>query len=72
MDAAGNSVVKSDSLLPELLKNDLRAAFDKLRADQASNVDWHPQSNEQVQDLVHPSMYPFVYGINLLYRSVKP
>lgn len=24
--------------------------------------DWHPGSNEQVLDLVHPSLFPLVYG----------
>jgi glutathionyl-hydroquinone reductase len=63
LDSASNTVVKSDSVVSSELQNDLQAAFDQLHADQASNVDWHPRSNEMVQDLVHPSMYPFIYGI---------
>ena len=27
--------------------------------------DWHPGSNKQVLDLVHPSLYPLVYGKTL-------
>ena len=40
----------------------LRDAFAQLKADHAKNPDWHPNTNETVQDLVHPSMYPLVYG----------
>jgi hypothetical protein len=28
--------------------------------------DWHPGSNRQVLDLVHPSLYPVVYGRSML------
>jgi len=44
------------------LHDKLRNAFDKLKADHAASPDWHPKSNDMVQDLVHPSMYPLVYG----------
>lgn len=63
LDTDGNSIIKSDTIVPSELHNTLRSSFDKLRADQASDVDWHPRSNGMVQNLVHPSMYPFVYGI---------
>ncbi|KAM0426064.1 hypothetical protein ACHAPT_008695 [Fusarium lateritium] len=62
LDSAGNSVVKSDSYIEKCFHDKLADAFDALRADQGDNVDWHPRSNGMVQDLVHPSMYPFVYG----------
>jgi hypothetical protein len=55
-------VAKSDSLVTPELQASLRAAFSKLREDQASSPDWHPNSGDLVQDLVHPSMYPLVYG----------
>jgi hypothetical protein len=47
----------SDDLHQALLR-----AFDKLKADQADHSDWHPGTNEMVLDLVHPSIYPLVYG----------
>ncbi|KAI0021677.1 hypothetical protein F4780DRAFT_778460 [Xylariomycetidae sp. FL0641] len=59
---ASASVVKSDNLISSSLHAELREAFDKLKADQASAPDWHPNTNDMVQDLVHPSMYPLVYG----------
>ncbi|KAF2649455.1 hypothetical protein K491DRAFT_698080 [Lophiostoma macrostomum CBS 122681] len=56
------SVAKSDSLVAPELQASLRAAFSKVREDQASSPDWHPNTGDVVQDLVHPSMYPLVYG----------
>ncbi len=49
--------------MSEELRLGLKAAFEKLHAEQADEPDWHPWTDEQVQDLVHPSMYPFVYGM---------
>jgi hypothetical protein len=46
----------------EELQKALCDAFDTLKADHAASPDWHPNSNDMVQDLVHPSMYPLVYG----------
>lgn len=44
------------------LQTGLNAAFEKLRTDLGPEPDWHPGSKDMVQDLVHPSMYPFVYS----------
>jgi hypothetical protein len=46
---------------PELHEK-LRNAFATLQRDQAVSPDWHPNSNDMVRNLVHPSMYPLVYG----------
>ncbi|KAH8880219.1 hypothetical protein GQ53DRAFT_704441 [Thozetella sp. PMI_491] len=64
LDSIGRAIVKSDTLVTQELKSDLRTAFDQLRDDQvaADAIDWHPGTGEMVQDLVHPSLYPFVYG----------
>lgn len=53
---------------PELHES-LRSAFQKLKDDQADSPDWHPNTNETVQDLVHPSMYPLVYGQSRVVRE---
>lgn len=57
-----HNIIKSDVLVKPDLHNQLKAAFDKLLADQASSPDWHPRTNDMVWDIVHPSMYPFVYN----------
>ncbi|KAI1089855.1 hypothetical protein F5B19DRAFT_484951 [Rostrohypoxylon terebratum] len=56
------SVVKADNLVPADLQESLRKAFEELKKEQSENPDWHPNSEDMVQDLVHPSMYPLVYG----------
>ncbi|KAH7032346.1 hypothetical protein B0J12DRAFT_767451 [Macrophomina phaseolina] len=55
-------VVKSDSIVSTQLKDALRAAVKQLEDVPAEDRDWHPGSNSQVLDLVHPSLYPLVYG----------
>ncbi|KAK0703911.1 hypothetical protein B0T26DRAFT_657139 [Lasiosphaeria miniovina] len=57
-----NNIIKSDTVVSADVHSALRAAFGKLRAAQAADPDWHPWTNEVVLDLVHPSLYPFVYG----------
>jgi len=59
----GPAVVKSDTLVPQDLHEEIRKAFDILHQDQLANPDWHPGTNEQVRNLVHPSMYPLVYNV---------
>ena len=69
LNAEGNNIVKSDSVVPADLQDGLQAALAKLRAEQADEPDWHPWTDDKVQDLVHPSLYPFVYGKHHL-RSI--
>ncbi|PVI05301.1 hypothetical protein DM02DRAFT_668503 [Periconia macrospinosa] len=59
---AGFSIAKSDSLVSSKLHESLRDAFRILKDEQAASPDWHPNTNDMVQNLVHPSMYPLVYG----------
>lgn len=59
---ASATVVKSDVLVKTDLRDALKEAFDKLQNDQKDEPDWHPNSGDMVQDLIHPSMYPLVYG----------
>ena len=49
------------------LRQGLKATFEKLRAEQGDEPDWRPKSHDLVQDLVHPSMYPFIYGAPAFY-----
>ncbi|KAJ3361867.1 hypothetical protein GGF32_006896 [Allomyces javanicus] len=53
--------------LDDAVPNDVRAAliaqvFDLLENVPDHRKDWHPRSHNQVLDLVHPSLYPLVYG----------
>jgi hypothetical protein len=55
-------VVKSDKLLTPHLKEKLKAAVAALEHVPENCRDWHPGSDEKVLDLVHPSLWPLVYG----------
>ncbi|KAG6909613.1 hypothetical protein DXG01_016395 [Tephrocybe rancida] len=55
-------VVKSDTTVPLSLKEALKAAVAPLEQVPIRLQDWHPRSDDKVLDLVHPSLYPLVYG----------
>lgn len=57
-------VIVVDNAVPSSLVAALRAQTDALAAKEP--VDWHPNSNDCVRDLVHPSLYPFVRGESAL------
>ncbi|KAF7354698.1 hypothetical protein MSAN_01383500 [Mycena sanguinolenta] len=52
----------SDRLISNELSDRLRAATAELENSPDNLKDWHPRSNGQVLDLVHPSLYCVVYG----------
>ncbi|KAM7217952.1 Protein of unknown function (DUF4246) domain containing protein [Rhypophila decipiens] len=62
LDAHHFTIIKSDTLTTPGLHYVLENSFAKLMADQASNPDWHPWTQDLVRDVVHPSSYPFVYN----------
>ncbi|KAF4965724.1 hypothetical protein FSARC_6507 [Fusarium sarcochroum] len=63
------TAVKSDTSIDESLHHHLQAAFAKLKQDQKDDPDWHPRTNKMVQDLVHPSLYPLVYGRSRVFQN---
>jgi hypothetical protein len=60
-------VVKSDRAIPEPLRESLMNAVTKLEGE--TPKDWHPGSDEKVLDLVHPSLFPLVYGKSRVVRD---
>ncbi|KAM7187203.1 Protein of unknown function (DUF4246) domain containing protein [Rhypophila sp. PSN 637] len=62
LDADRFAIFKSDTLVTSDLHQALHGSFSRLIADQATNPDWHPGTDDIVWDVVHPSMYPFVYN----------
>ncbi|KAL5632859.1 hypothetical protein ACGC1H_005718 [Rhizoctonia solani] len=58
---------QSDKLVSAALKERLVTSTKKLENVPEAEKDWHPRSNKQVLDLVHPSLYPIVYGRTLSY-----
>ncbi|KAJ7136136.1 hypothetical protein C8R44DRAFT_869805 [Mycena epipterygia] len=62
----------SDHLFPEDLNQRLRSAVTILEFVPEADKDWHPGSKGKVLDLVHPSLYPIVYGRTHAYLPGKP
>ncbi|KPM45199.1 hypothetical protein AK830_g1423 [Neonectria ditissima] len=56
------AVVKSDHLIDEDLWQALKEGVKILEDVPDEDKDWHPGSKGLVLDLVHPSLYPLVYG----------
>ncbi len=57
-------VVKSDSAVSEELRNALIKSVKPLEDVPPHQRDWHPGSDGKVLDLVHPSLFPLVYGVS--------
>ncbi|KAF2474944.1 uncharacterized protein BDR25DRAFT_280572 [Lindgomyces ingoldianus] len=55
-------VIKTDSTIPAPIKEALKKAVARLENVPATQKDWHPGSDDKVLDLVHPSLFPLVYG----------
>lgn len=55
-------VYKSDTCVTGEMKAALKAAAAVLEDVDDSKKDWHPHSDEKVLDLVHPSLFPLLYG----------
>lgn len=55
-------VVKSDIAIPADLKSALRNAVKPLEKIPDIHKDYHPYTDGQVLDLVHPSLFPLIYG----------
>jgi len=63
LDSGNESyIIKADAIMKPDLHHELKQAFNRLLADQAAKPDWHPWTSDMVQDIVHPSMYPFVFN----------
>ena len=57
-----DSINKSDIIVPEDLRQCLITAVKPLEDIPDRYKDWHPGSDHLVLDLVHPSLYPLVFG----------
>ena len=55
-------VVKSDTAIPSELQQALKEAVRPLENVSEIEKDYHPGSDNKVVDLVHPSLFPVIYG----------
>ncbi|KAJ3710148.1 hypothetical protein C8R42DRAFT_691526 [Lentinula raphanica] len=58
----GLGVFVSDGLVPDSVHQELVRELDALAANEPK--DFHPHSFGKVQDLIHPSLYPYVAGVS--------
>nr|OQO25765.1 hypothetical protein B0A51_05975 [Rachicladosporium sp. CCFEE 5018] len=58
----GSACAKADGLVDEHWRIELTRKASSLLHLHPEHKDWHPDSNEQVLNLVHPSLFPLVYG----------
>ncbi|OHW91230.1 DUF4246 domain-containing protein [Colletotrichum incanum] len=61
---ATTAVLKSDNAIPPEIKEELKKGVAVLEDVQEHEKDWHPGSDGKVLDLVHPSLWPLVYGVS--------
>jgi len=56
-------VYRSDNAVSPELKKEIQDALNEFESRIPEKLkDWHPNSDKKVLDLVHPSLYPLVYG----------
>ncbi|KAK3292032.1 uncharacterized protein B0H64DRAFT_377587 [Chaetomium fimeti] len=56
-------VLKSDRAISNETRDELRVGVKVLEDVPEHEKDWHPDSDDQVLDLVHPSLFPVVWGL---------
>lgn len=59
-------VVKSDIAVPLTVKKSLQKAVKVLEDVPEAYKDYHPGSDDMVLDLVHPSLFPLIYGRSMV------
>ncbi|KAH8826717.1 hypothetical protein DL96DRAFT_1603921 [Flagelloscypha sp. PMI_526] len=69
--ACDDVVFWSKSMISDDLKASLLAQIRELEDVPEEEKDWHPNSENQVLDLIHPSLYPIVYGRSYLREDEK-
>ncbi|KAF8198398.1 hypothetical protein K438DRAFT_2016443 [Mycena galopus ATCC 62051] len=70
--ACFDAIWYSDRLVPNDVLERLKSAAKELEDVPEDKKDWHPRSNKQVLDLVHPSLYCVVYGRTHAYLPGEP
>ncbi|KZV96699.1 hypothetical protein EXIGLDRAFT_642899 [Exidia glandulosa HHB12029] len=61
-----DKIWQSDRLIPDADREILKEAAKEMEEVPDAEKDWHPRSNGLVLDLVHPSLFPLVYGHSIV------
>lgn len=70
--AYDDKIVQGDNIVDEDVRKKLLNQVQELYELFGDNLDYHPHSNNQVIDLVHPSLFPLEYGLTLDKKLKKP
>ncbi|KAG6552151.1 hypothetical protein Mapa_006253 [Marchantia paleacea] len=62
MDERGTGVWAVDKVVPPKLRELLESRLDAIAS--LPKKDFHPGTNDQVQDLIHPSLFPYIEGVS--------
>ncbi|KAF4439810.1 hypothetical protein F53441_12480 [Fusarium austroafricanum] len=66
-----STAIKSDNLIPQELREALKSAVAPLENVPDEQKDWHPGSDGKVLDIVHPSLWPLVYGRSRILKGTR-
>ncbi|KAL2622356.1 hypothetical protein R1flu_002561 [Riccia fluitans] len=64
LEEKGNGIWIVDRVVPKQLRNLLERRLDAIA--NSPNKDFHPNTNDQVQDLIHPSLFPYIEEVSPL------
>ncbi len=68
--ACDDHIYTGDRMISQELKIKFKTlVFDLLENVPENRKDWHPNSNNKVLDIVHPSLYPLMYGKTLVLKE---
>ncbi|KAK6497880.1 hypothetical protein TWF481_012279 [Arthrobotrys musiformis] len=67
-----DGVWREDEFIDEDLRMELINAVATLENVPDDEKDWHPGSHKQVLDLVHPSLWPIIYGRSISIKTGEP
>ncbi|BBN14876.1 hypothetical protein MPTK1_6g15240 [Marchantia polymorpha subsp. ruderalis] len=62
LDERGTGVWAVDGVVPRGLRELLESRLDAIAG--RAKKDFHPGTNDQVQDLIHPSLFPYIEGVS--------
>ncbi|KAL2068784.1 hypothetical protein VTL71DRAFT_15122 [Oculimacula yallundae] len=69
VEVYNGGVVKSDVAIPDTIRNALQQQARKLESIPEVYKDYHPGSDGKVLDLVHPSLFPLIYGTSRVLKD---
>ena len=63
-ETTGILLANKDKPFPTVLQTNLLTAIQTYCSKSTTLIDYHPHSDNKVQDIVHPSLYPYVHGLS--------